>query len=215
MTSEPGENGPTSPMPRLTIDDSLYATLSAALDCFRSRTLDNIDTSVSDDERQYFEQVLGEIDRASVMLDGEEHRDDPGLIRQVAERHGRMDAVVLELQRSDYRDLSMANALQLGKALAAIPETIGVWIAEDGNSALRGVARLQFAATGKTAKDAAESVWPSISILQKQFGRPLAIAYFDVARPDVVPQLVAEQLGIDVTPNQAKLVRMLKEPQRL
>lgn len=124
-----------------------------------------------------------------------------------------MNVVVLELQRSDCRELSTASATELGEALAALPETIGVWILEDGNPSLRGVARLQFAVLGRSGKDAAESVWPSVAPLQKAFRRRLAIAHFEAQRPDVVPQSVAEQLGIDVTPNRATVVSVLKKPQ--
>ena len=121
--------------------------------------------------------------------------------------------MVLELQRSDCRELSTASATELGEALAALPETIGVWILEDGNPSLRGVARLQFAVLGRSGLDAAESVWPSVAPLQKAFRRRLAIAHFEAQRPDVVPQSVAEQLGIDVTPNRATVVSVLKKPQ--
>jgi len=123
-----------------------------------------------------------------------------------------MNAVVLELQRSDYRDLSMASATELGKALAAFPETIGVWIADDGDPTLRGTPRLQFAVLDQTGRDAAESIWALVEHLQKQLSVPLAVAYFDARRPGLVPQLVAQQLGITVAPNHARIVSVIKQP---
>ena len=84
MTPQSNE-GVVLPMLRMTIDDTLRGTLTAALDCFRSRTLDNLDTAVSEDETQYFEQVLFEIDTAGAMLNGEERHDEFGRVKQAME----------------------------------------------------------------------------------------------------------------------------------
>ena len=84
MTSQSNE-GVDLPMLRMTIDDALRGTLTAALDCFRSRTLDNLDTAVSDDETRYFEQVLFEVDAAGAMLNGEERHDEISRVKQAME----------------------------------------------------------------------------------------------------------------------------------
>lgn len=71
MNQGPDENSAILPTWRQQIDDALYVTLIAALDCFRSRTLDNLDTAVSDVEKSYFEELLVEIDLAGAKLNSE------------------------------------------------------------------------------------------------------------------------------------------------
>ncbi|SFR71763.1 hypothetical protein SAMN04488591_3120 [Microbacterium azadirachtae] len=123
-----------------------------------------------------------------------------------------MNLVVLELQRSDYRDLNMHTAMKLGRALAELPEAIGVWIAEDGNPVFRGIPRLQFAVMGSASRRAAETVRPSIARLEKESRERLSIAY-STRRPDAVPPSIARQLGIDAVASNAKIVSILKQPQ--
>jgi len=85
MNSRSHENAVNFLTPSQQVDHALYSTLVAALDCFRSRTLDNLDTAVSDGERLYFEKVLNEIDLAGAMLNDETRRPGPSRGKQATE----------------------------------------------------------------------------------------------------------------------------------
>lgn len=123
-----------------------------------------------------------------------------------------MSVVVLEIERSDARQLSAGQAEEVGRLLAAKPEVLAVWLVNDGASACRGDARIQFAVTGDDSSLVARRIRPTVERIQAQCGLKLAVLYFARERPDVVPQMVADLLGLDVTPNRSTLVSLLKEP---
>lgn len=123
-----------------------------------------------------------------------------------------MSVVVLEIERADARQLSAGQAENVGRLLAAGPEVRAVWLLNDGAPASSTVPRLQFAVEADHSSVAARKIWPTVERIQAECGLKLALLHFARERPDVVPQVVADLLGLDVTPNRSTLISVLKRP---
>lgn len=123
-----------------------------------------------------------------------------------------MNIVVLEVQRTKRQDMSSEKAQLVGQSLAADAAVLAVWIAADGNDAVRGVPRLQFAVRGTDPKAAAYEFEPVVTKAAREHRVRLSVCYFTRRDPDVVPQEIAEALGVKVMPNHATVVSMIKRP---
>lgn len=123
-----------------------------------------------------------------------------------------MSTVILEIERANGGNLTSAIAPMIGQSLAADPAVLAVWVAKDGNRALRGVPRLQFAVSGTDPVMAAEEFYPVVAKAAAKHRVKVAVCYFTRKNPDVFPQQIADELGVEVTPNHATLVSMIKSP---
>lgn len=121
-----------------------------------------------------------------------------------------MSVVVIEVERADASHLNAGQAQNVGRLLAAEHEVLAVWLANDGAPASSAVLRLQFAVEVDRSSVAARRIWPTVERIQAACGFKLALLHFARERPDVVPQVVADLLGLDVMPNRSALVSVLK-----
>lgn len=123
-----------------------------------------------------------------------------------------MSVVVIEVERADASHLNAGQAQNVGRLLAAEPEVLAVWLVNDGAPASSAVPRLQFAVEADHSSVAARRIWPTAERIQAECGLKLALHHVDRKRPDVVPQVVADLLDIEVTPNRSTLISVLKRP---
>lgn len=115
----------------------------------------------------------------------------------------------VEIERTDYRPLSLEQIRRLGALLGQIQPAAGVWIARSGTPALAEIARLQVAVWGRDAVDAASTLEPYLSQLGRQVRTSLSIAYF-TRKAATVPPKMAEWFGIAIVPNDSELIEVLK-----
>lgn len=123
-----------------------------------------------------------------------------------------MSVVVFEIERAEASHLGAGQARNVGRLLAADSDVLAVWLVNDGAHASSAVPRLQFAVEAVRSSVAARRIWPMVERIQAQCGLKLALLHFAREWPDVVPQVVADLLGLDVTPNRSTLVSVLKGP---
>lgn len=123
-----------------------------------------------------------------------------------------MSVVVIEVERADASQLNAGQAQNVGRLLAAEREVLAVWLVNDGAPASSAVLRLQFAVEDDHSSVAARRIWPTVERIQAECGLKLALRYVDRKRSDVVPQVVADLLGLEVTPNCSTLTSVLKRP---
>lgn len=123
-----------------------------------------------------------------------------------------MSVVVFEIERANASHLNAGQAQGIGRLLAAEPEVLAVWLVDDGAPAVSAVPRLQFAVAGDDSSVAARRIWPTVERIQAECALKLALLHFARERPDVVPQVMADVLGLEVTPNRSTLLSVLKRP---
>lgn len=115
----------------------------------------------------------------------------------------------VEIERADYKPLSLESLRRIGVLLNEVQPAVGVWIARSANPGLREIARLQVAVCGRDAVDAASTLDPYLSQLGRQVRVRLAIVYF-TRKAATVPPKMAEFFGIAIVPNDSELVEVLK-----
>lgn len=125
-----------------------------------------------------------------------------------------MSVVVIEVERADASHLNAGQAHSVGRLLAAEHEVLAVWLVNDGAPASSAVLRLQFAVEADRSSVAARRIWPTVELIQAECGLKLALLHVDRKQPDVVPQVVADLLGLQVTPNRSTLISVFKRPSR-
>lgn len=123
-----------------------------------------------------------------------------------------MTNVILEVERADGGTLGSELARKIGQSLAADAAILAVWVAEDGNPALRSVPRLQFAVSGTDPVRAAEDFFAVVAKAAATHRVKVAVRYFTRKDPDVIPQEIADELGVKVMSNYATVVAMIKRP---
>lgn len=125
-----------------------------------------------------------------------------------------MSVVVIEVEQADASHLNAGQAQNVGRLLAAEREVLAVWLANDGVPASSAGLRLQVAVDADHSSVAARRIWPTVERIQAECGLKLALRYVDRKRPDIVPQVVADLLALEVTPNRSTLISVLKRPSR-
>lgn len=123
-----------------------------------------------------------------------------------------MSVVVIEVERADASHPNTGQANNVGRVLAAEREVLAVWLVNDGAPESSAVLRLQFAVEADHSSVGGRRIWPTVERIQAECGLKLALLHFARERPDVVPQVLTDFLGLDVTPNRSALVSVLKKP---
>lgn len=124
------------------------------------------------------------------------------------------EMTVLEIEKSNGGALSANDMQAIGEKLAEEPEVVAVWISNedfDGRGHGRRYLQIAVMARGRTRRDCATDMLPTIDRAAAHRKRRVAVCWAENPRPDYVPGKVVDDLSLGYRLNPGvTLVRRIK-----
>ena len=124
------------------------------------------------------------------------------------------EMTVLEIKKSSGEALSANDMQAIGEELAEEPEVVAVWIANedfDGRGHGRRYLQIAVIARGRTRRDCATDMLPTIDRAAAHLKRRVAVSWAENPRPDYVPAKVVDDLDLGYRLNPGvSLIRRIK-----